>query len=90
LVVLSTLQEFLIVHDPAICSLNGVVGVKGVRDPVLAVVVSTSSYLDFISYAVTLASFRAIGLDQGEVELLHCVLGLERRFPERWQHWLHC
>jgi hypothetical protein len=67
LVVLSTLQEFLIVHDPEICSLNGVVGVKGVRDPVLAVIVSTSSYLDFISYAVTLASFRAIGLDQGRL-----------------------
>jgi hypothetical protein len=56
LVVLSTSQEFLVVHDPEICSLNGVVGVKGVRDPMLAVVVSTSSYLDFISYGVTLSS----------------------------------
>jgi hypothetical protein len=64
LVVLITSQEFLVMHDPEICSLNGVVGVKGVRDPVLAVVVSTSSYLDFISCAVTLASFRTIGLDQ--------------------------
>jgi hypothetical protein len=43
--------------------LNGVVGVKGVRAPMLAVVVSTSSYLDFISYVVTLASFYMIGLD---------------------------
>jgi hypothetical protein len=43
-------------HDPEICSFNGVVGVKGVRDPMLAVVVSTSSYLDFISYGVTLSS----------------------------------
>jgi hypothetical protein len=30
----------------------------------LAVVVSTSSYLDFISYAVMLTSFFAIGLDR--------------------------
>jgi hypothetical protein len=63
LVVLSTSQEFLVVHDPKICSLNGVVGVKGVGNPVFAVAVSTSSYLDFISYAVTLASFCTIGLD---------------------------
>jgi hypothetical protein len=33
LVVLSASQEFLVMHDPEICSLNGVVGVKGVRDP---------------------------------------------------------
>jgi hypothetical protein len=64
LVVPSTSQEFLVMHDPEICSLNGVVGVKGVRDLVLAIVVSMSSYLDFISYAVTLTSFRMIGLDQ--------------------------
>jgi hypothetical protein len=63
LVVLSMSQVFLVVHDLEFCSLNGVVGVKGVRDPVLAVVVSTSSYLDFISYAVTPASFCTIGLD---------------------------
>jgi hypothetical protein len=64
LVVLSASQEFLVVHDPEICSLNGVVGVKGVRDPVLAIVVNMSSYLDFISYAVALASLDTIGLDQ--------------------------
>jgi hypothetical protein len=64
LVVLGTPQEFMVVHDPEICSLNGVVGVKGVGNPVLTVVVSTSSYLHFISYAVTLASFCTIGLDQ--------------------------
>jgi hypothetical protein len=57
-------QEFLVMHDPEICSLNGVVGVEGVRDPMLTVVVSTLSYLDFISYAVTLTSFRTIGLDR--------------------------
>jgi hypothetical protein len=62
--VLIASQEFLVVHDPEICSLDGVVGVKGVRDPVLAIVFSTSSYLDFISYAVVLASLSAIDLDQ--------------------------
>jgi hypothetical protein len=65
LVVLSMSQKFLAMHDPEICSLNGVVGVKSVRDPMLAVVVSMSSYLDFISYAVKLASFRTICLDKG-------------------------
>jgi hypothetical protein len=64
LVVLSTSQELLVMHDPEIYSLDGVVGVKGVKDPMFAVVVSTSCYLDFISYAVTLASFCTIGLDQ--------------------------
>jgi hypothetical protein len=63
LVVLCTSQEFLIVQDLEICSLNGVVGVKGVGNPVFAIVVSTSSYLHFISYAVTMASFCTIGLN---------------------------
>jgi hypothetical protein len=67
LVVLGTSQEFLVMHDPEICSLNGVVGVKGIGNPMFAVVVSTSSYLHFISYAVTLASFSMIGLDQRRV-----------------------
>jgi hypothetical protein len=49
------------------CSLDGVVGVEGVRDPMLAVVVSTSSYLNFISYAVALASLCKIGLDQSRL-----------------------
>jgi hypothetical protein len=64
LVILGTSLEFLIVHDPEICSLNRVVGVEGVRDSMLAVVVSTSSNLDFISYVVTLTSLRTIGLDR--------------------------
>jgi hypothetical protein len=51
------------VHDPEICSLDGVIGVEGVRCPMLAVVVCTSSYLDFISYAVSPASFCSIRLD---------------------------
>jgi hypothetical protein len=44
--------------------LDGVVSVKGVRDPMIVVLVCTSSYLDFISYAVTLTSLSTIGLDQ--------------------------
>jgi hypothetical protein len=64
LIVLGTSHEFLVMHDREICSLDGVVGVKGVRDPMLAVVVCTLSYLDFISYAVTLTSFCTIGLDR--------------------------
>jgi hypothetical protein len=39
LVVLGTSQEFLVVHDLEICSLDGVVGVEGVGWPMLAVVV---------------------------------------------------
>jgi hypothetical protein len=64
LIVLGTSHEFLVVHDPEIYSLDGVVGVEGVRDPMLTVVVCTPSYLDFISYAVTPTSFCTIGLDR--------------------------
>jgi hypothetical protein len=64
LVVLGTSQEFLVVHDPEICSLDGVVGVEGVRCSMLAVVVCTPSYLDFISHAVAPTSFCMIRLDQ--------------------------
>jgi hypothetical protein len=63
LVVLGTSQEFLVVHIPEIRSLNGVVGVKSIRDPMFAVIISTSFYLHFVSYAVTLASFCSIDLD---------------------------
>jgi hypothetical protein len=50
-------------HDLEICCLDEVVSIDGVRDPVFTVVVSTSCYLHFISYVVTLASFCTIGLD---------------------------
>jgi hypothetical protein len=66
----------LVMHDPEFCSLDGVVGVKGVRDPVLAIVVSMSSYLDFISYAVALASLGTIGPDQRR--LSSCVVSWVR------------
>jgi hypothetical protein len=64
LVILRTSQEFLVVHVPDLYSLDGVVGVEGVRYPMLAVVVCTPSYLDFISYAVASTSFYTIGLNQ--------------------------
>jgi hypothetical protein len=76
LVVLSTSQEFRVMHDPKICSLDGVVGVMGVRDPMFAIVVSASSYLNFISYAVLLASFCTIVLDQRR--LSSCVVSWVR------------
>jgi hypothetical protein len=41
-----------------------VVGVEGVRYPMLAVVVCAPSYFDFISYAVASTSLCMIGLDQ--------------------------
>jgi hypothetical protein len=46
-------------HLPQLCRLNGVVGVKGVGDPMITVVVSTMCYLHFVSYASTLA----LGMD---------------------------
>jgi hypothetical protein len=45
------------VHNSEICGFNGVVGIKGIGNPMFVVIVSTSSYLHFISYAVTLAPF---------------------------------
>jgi hypothetical protein len=64
LIVLGTSQEFLVVHDPEFCSLDRVVGVEGVRDPMLVVVVCTPSYFDFISYVVAPTSFCKIDLDR--------------------------
>jgi hypothetical protein len=51
-------------HDPEICSLDRAVGVEGIKDPMLAVVVCTPNYLYFISYAVTLTSLRTIIQDR--------------------------
>jgi hypothetical protein len=44
--------------------LDRVVGIEGVRDSMLAVVVCTPSYFDFISYAVTPTSLCTISLDR--------------------------
>jgi hypothetical protein len=60
LVVVGASQEFRVVHVPEVG--NGVVGIKGIGDPMFRVVVSTSCYLHFVSYAVTLASFYMFGL----------------------------
>jgi hypothetical protein len=76
LVVLGTSQEFLVVHMPEVRSLNGVVGVKGVGNPVFPIVVSTSCYLHFVSYTVALAAFRPIGQDWRR--LSSCIV------PEVW------
>jgi hypothetical protein len=61
LVVLGTSYELLVLHVPQLCCLDGVMGIKGVRDPMVTDVVSTSCYLHFISYALTLIAFCAIG-----------------------------
>jgi hypothetical protein len=81
-------------HDPEICSLDRVVGVEGVRHPMLAVVVCTPSYLDFISYAgdADFPPHNRPGPE--EAGLLHCVLDLGRGSPGCRQCWLcywrHC
>jgi hypothetical protein len=51
------------VHHPENCFLDGVVSIEGVKDPVFAIIISSSSYPHFVSYAMTLASFYMIGLD---------------------------
>jgi hypothetical protein len=60
------------VHVPQLRCLDGVVGIKGVRDPVVTVVVSTPCYLHFVSYALTLATFRTISLHRQR--LSSCIL----------------
>jgi hypothetical protein len=49
-------------HIPQLYCLDGVIGIKGVRDPMIAVVVITSCYLHFVSYALMLTTFFAISL----------------------------
>jgi hypothetical protein len=62
LVVVGMSHEFLVVHMSEIRCLDGVVGIEGVRDPMFTIIISTSCYLHFISYTLTLVSFCAIGL----------------------------
>jgi hypothetical protein len=57
---------------PETCCLDGVISIEGVRDPVFMIIVSSSSYLHFVSYAMTLASFCMISLDWRR--LSSCVL----------------
>jgi hypothetical protein len=71
------------VHDPEICSLNGVVGVKGVGNPVPELFPLHLLYDDtgFLQHDLP---------GPEEAELLHCVLDLGRHSPGCWQHWLRC
>jgi hypothetical protein len=48
------------------------VGIKGVRDPMVTVVVCTPCYLHFVSYALTLTTFCAISLHRRR--LSSCIL----------------
>jgi hypothetical protein len=50
------------VHVLQIRCLDGVVGVKSIRDPMVTIVVSTSCYLHFVTYVLTLTAFYAISL----------------------------
>jgi hypothetical protein len=56
LVVLGMTRELLIMHLPNVCRLDRVIGVKGIRDPIAAVVVSTTCYVCFITYGLTLVT----------------------------------
>jgi hypothetical protein len=60
------------VHMPQLRCLDGVVGIKGARDPMVAVIVSTSCYLHFVSYALTLTTFCTISLHKRR--LSSCIL----------------
>jgi hypothetical protein len=60
LVVLGASQKLLVMHVPQLCCLDGIVGIKGIRDPMMVVVVSTSCYLHFISS--TLTTFSVVSL----------------------------
>jgi hypothetical protein len=72
LVVLCTSQKLLVMHVPKLYCLDVVVGIKSVRDPMVAVVVSTSCYLHFASYTSTLTTFSVVSLHRWR--LGSCVL----------------
>jgi hypothetical protein len=52
----------LIMHLPEVYCLDGVIGIKEIRNPVVAIVISMACYLHFISYTLTLTALRAVGL----------------------------
>jgi hypothetical protein len=60
------------VHVPQLYCLDGIVGVKGVGDPMVAVVVSTSCYLYFVSYTSMLTAFSTVSLRRWR--LSSCIL----------------
>jgi hypothetical protein len=47
-------------HVVQLCCLDGFVGIKGVEDPMVAVIISTSCYLHFISYTSMLTAFSVV------------------------------
>jgi hypothetical protein len=49
-------------HMSEVRFLDGVVGIEGIRDPVFSIIISTSCYLHFISYTLTLAPFCTVNL----------------------------
>jgi hypothetical protein len=57
--------------------LDGVIGVKGIRDPIVVVVIRTACYLHFISYALALTALRVVGLYWWRLSsyVLSCVTG---------------
>jgi hypothetical protein len=55
-------------HVPQLCCLDEIVGIKSVRDPMVAVVVSMSCYLHLISYALTLTAFSVVSLHRWSLD----------------------
>jgi hypothetical protein len=49
-------------HMLEICCLDGDVSIEGVRDPMFTIIISTSCYLHFVSYTLTLASLCLVNL----------------------------
>jgi hypothetical protein len=62
LIVPGPAQDLLIVHLPEVCCLDGVVGGKGIRDSVVAVVVSTACYFRFVSNRLSLITLGTCSL----------------------------
>jgi hypothetical protein len=49
-------------HMLEICCLERVVRIEGVRDPIFTIIISTSCYLHFVSYTLTLPSMCLVNL----------------------------
>jgi hypothetical protein len=71
------LQDLLIIHLPEVYCLDGVIAIKRIRDPVIAVIISTTRYLHIISYALTLTTLAAVGLYWWRLRscVLSCIAG---------------
>jgi hypothetical protein len=64
-------------HLPEVCVLDWVIGVKGIMDPVVTMVVGTACYLRFISYGLALITPGACGLCWWRLSsrVLSCITG---------------